>query len=148
MPLDPAYIGRSFPPTEPYYVSREKIREFATAIGAESPLHRDPEAARAAGYRDVIAPLTFPILLASATLDQFLSDPGLGIDFSRVVHGDERFVYHRQVVAGDEITCVGTVLEIMARAGNEFISTSTAIATTAGELVTTTFSKLVIRGES
>src|ERR1043166_4033875 len=110
MPLDPAFIGRSYPPTEPYRVGREKIREFARAIGAESPLHRDPEAARAAGYPDIIAPLTFSIFLASATLDQFLDDKGLGIDFARVVHGDERFVYHRPVTAGDEITCVGTIL--------------------------------------
>ena len=148
MPLDPAYVGRSFPPTAPYRVGREKIREFADAIGAADAIHRDPEVARAAGYADVVAPLTFPIVVTAATLEQFVRDEGLGLDFSRVVHGDERFVYHRPVVAGDELVCVGTVVDITERAGSGFLTTSTAITTAAGEPVATTTTKLVVRGDS
>jgi acyl dehydratase len=148
MPLDPAYVGRSFPPTTPYRVGREKIREFAAAIGATDAIYRDPEAARAAGYADVVAPPTFPIVLTAATLEQFVNDEGLGLDFSRVVHGAERFVYHRPVVAGDELLCVGTVVDITERAGSGFLTTSTAITTTAGEAVATTTTKLVVRGDS
>src|SRR5258707_1390505 len=101
MPLDPAYVGRSFPPTVPYAVGREKIREFAQAIGAEDAVHLDAAAAASLGHPDVIAPPTFPIVVTAATMRQLIDDRGLGLDFSRVVHGDQRFTYVRPVHAGD-----------------------------------------------
>src|SRR3954447_10574311 len=98
MPLDQSYVGRSYPPTEPYQVGREKIREFARAIGATDPEHLDPEAARALGYADVVAPPTFPIILTmSSSHRQIVEDRELGIDYSRVVHGDQRFAYRRPI---------------------------------------------------
>jgi acyl dehydratase len=147
MPMDPSFVGRSYPPTAPYQVGREKIREFATAIGATDPAHHDPTAARALGYPDVVAPPTFPVVVSAVANQQLVDDPALGIDYSRVVHGDQRFAYTRPVVAGDELVCVITVEEITGRSGHEFLTSRTEVATTTGEPVVTVWSKIVVRGE-
>jgi acyl dehydratase len=147
MPLDPSFIGRTYPPSPPYQVGREKIREFAAAIGATDAAHHDPDAARALGHADVVAPPTFPVAVTMATSRQIIDDPALGIDYTRVVHGDQRFAYTRPVVAGDELVCVNTVEEITSRGGHDFITTRADVATTAGEPVVTVWSKLVVRGE-
>jgi len=146
MRLDAAYVGRSFPRTPAYVVGREKIREFADAIGAHDAIYRDPDAARSLGYPDVIAPPTFPIVLTAATLQQLVDDPGLGLDFARVVHGDQRFEYVRPVFAGDELTCVCTVAEITERAGSGFLTTRTDVMA-GDDLVVTATAKLVVRAE-
>ena len=147
MPLDQSFVGRTYPPTAPYQVGREKIREFATAVGATDPLHFDPEAAKAAGYPDVVAPPTFPIVLTMAALKVIVMDPALGVDYSRVVHGDQRFSYERPVVGGDELVVVNHIEEIMTRAGNDFLTTRQQVRTTADELVATVWHKTVVRGE-
>jgi acyl dehydratase len=147
MPLDPSFVGRSWPPTEPYLVGREKIREFARAIGATDAAYHDPEAARAIGYADVVAPPTFPVVITMTTSQQIINDPGLGIDYSRVVHGDQKFKYTRPVVAGDALVCVNSVEEITQRGGHDFITTRTDVTTVDGEPVVTAWSKLVQRGE-
>jgi acyl dehydratase len=147
MPLDPSYAGRTYPPTEPYQVGREKIREFATAIGATDAEYHDPEAARALGYPDVVAPPTFPIMIADIAGKQVTTDPGLGLDYSRVVHGDQRFHYTRPVVAGDELACLVTIEEIVSRGGHDFITNRIDLTTPAGEEVVTVWVKLVVRGE-
>jgi acyl dehydratase len=145
MAVDPSFTGRRYPPTEPYLVGREKIREFADAIGADDAVHRDPAAAAALGHPDVIAPPTFPVLLSSQAGQVFIADPAVGLDFSRVVHGDQRFVYHRPVRAGDRLVCVCEVEEIMSRAGNDFVTTRTDITTDTGEPVVSVWSRLVVR---
>ena len=94
MALDQSFVGRTYPPTPPYEVGREKIREFAEAIGDANPAYRDPEAARALGHPDVIAPPTFGIVLSMTAGRQVIADPELGLDYSRVVHGEQRFVHH------------------------------------------------------
>ncbi|BAL85805.1 hypothetical protein AMIS_5850 [Actinoplanes missouriensis 431] len=147
MSLDQSFVGRSWPATEPYLVGREKIREFARAIGATDAEYHDPEAARAAGYPDVVAPPTFPVVFTMASSRQIISDPALGLDYSRVVHGDQRFAYTRPVVAGDALICVNSVEDITSRGGHEFITTRTEVSTEAGEPVVTVWSKLVQRGE-
>ncbi|MPZ27964.1 MAG: MaoC family dehydratase [Micromonosporaceae bacterium] len=147
MPLNRGYVGRQLPPTPPYLVGREKVREFASAIGADDPAYHDPEQARARGYPDVVAPPTFAIVPASAASRQLRDDPELGLDYSRVVHGDQRFVYTRPVVAGDELVCAVTVEEITERAGHEFLTTRVEVTTPAGEPVVTVWNKLVVRGE-
>ena len=148
MPLDQSFVGRTYPPTAPYQVGREKIREFATAVGATDPLHFDPDAAKAAGYPDVVAPPTFPIVLTMAALKVIVLDPALGVDYSRVVHGDQRFSYERPVVAGDELVVINHIEEIMTRAGNDFLTTRQQVRTTADELVATVWHKTVVRGEA
>jgi acyl dehydratase len=147
MPLDQSFVGRSYPPTAPYLVGREKIREFAQAIGAHDAEFHDPEAARAIGYPDVVAPPTFPVVITMAASRQIIGDPELGIDYSRVVHGDQKFAYSRPVVAGDALVCTNFVDEITQRGGHDFITTRTEVATEAGEPVVTVWSKLVQRGE-
>ena len=147
MPLDQSFVGRSWPATPPYQVGREKIREFARAIGATDAEYHDPEAAHAAGYADVVAPPTFPVVITMAANRQIVEDPALGIDYTRVVHGDQRFAYARPVVAGDELVCVNSVDEITSRGGHDFLTTRTEVSTVAGEPVVTVWSKLVQRGE-
>jgi acyl dehydratase len=146
MPLDQSFVGRSYPPTAPYLVGREKIREFASAIGATDAEYHDPEAARAIGYADVVAPPTFPVVITMAASEQIVGDPELGLDYSRVVHGDQRFRYTRPVVAGDALVCVNSVDEITQRGGHDFLTTRTEVTTEAGEPVVTVWSKLVQRG--
>ncbi|MGE5828478.1 MAG: MaoC family dehydratase N-terminal domain-containing protein [Micromonosporaceae bacterium] len=145
MPLDPSFAGRTYPPTEPYLVGREKIREFADAIGATDAAYHDPAAAQALGYPDVIAPPTFPILL-SMVANQSLTR-AMGFAESSVVHGDQRFAYTRPVHAGDRLVCVTTVEDVMSRVGNDFVTTRTEMSTEDGEPVVTVSSRLVIRGE-
>ncbi|MEU4239501.1 MaoC family dehydratase N-terminal domain-containing protein [Actinoplanes sp. NPDC026619] len=148
MPLDQSFIGRSYAPTEPYLVGREKIREFARAIGATDREYLDPEAARAIGYADVVAPPTFPIIVTmSSSHAQIVEDPELGIDYSRVVHGDQKFAYVRPIVAGDALVCVNTVEDITSRGGHDFMTTRSDVTTESGEKVVTVWAKLVQRGE-
>jgi len=146
MALDKSFIGRTFPPTDPYEVGREKIREFADAIGDDNPVYRDPAAARALGYPDVIAPPTFPIVVSMRASSQVIRDPELGLDYSKVVHGEQRFVYQRPIQAGDVLQVRCTVDDIRSVAGNELITTRGEVATIDGELVVTAISTLVARG--
>lgn len=146
MPLDQSFIGREYPPTEPYEVGREKIREFARAIKDDSPLHRDVESAKSAGYPDVIAPPTFAVILSMAAQDQIVEDDQLGVDYSRVVHGQQDFVHHRPIRAGDRLLTVAHVDDIKTRAGNDFLTIRVEITTTDGEQVCTATSMLVVRG--
>jgi acyl dehydratase len=146
MPLDPSFLGRTYPPTPPYEVGREKIREFAEAIGDPNPVYRSQAAAKELGYDDVIAPPTFAIVLTLKAGHQVIRDPDLGVDYSRVVHGDQRFVHLRPIRAGDLLQVVVTVADIRAAAGNDLVSTRSDVSTDAGELVTTAYSTIVVRG--
>ena len=95
----------------------------------------------------MVAPPTFPFVVTMAASQQIVEDPALGVDYSRVVHGDQRFAYTRPVVAGDELVCVNTVEEITSPGGHDFLTTRTEVTTVAGEPVVTVWSKLVVRGE-
>jgi acyl dehydratase len=144
MPLNRDFIGRTFPPTEPYEVSRVKIREFADAIGDGNPIYRDREAAKAAGHPDVIAPPTFPIVISLG--GPALADPELGLNYAMVVHGEQRFVYQRPVRTGDVLVCTATITEIKAIGNNEKVELQTEITTAEGELVCTAYNTIVERG--
>jgi len=146
MPLDQSFIGRVYPPTEPYEVGREKIREFADAVGDANPAYHDPEAAKALGHPDVIAPPTFAIVLTSRAAQQVIMDPELGVDYSRVVHGEQRFVHVRPIRAGDALTVAVSVENVRAAAGNDIVSTKGEVSTVDGEPVLTAFATLVVRG--
>jgi acyl dehydratase len=146
VPLDQSFVGRTYPPTPPYEVGREKIREFAEAIGDANPAYRDPEVARALGHPDVIAPPTFGIVLSMTAGRQVIADPDLGLDYSRVVHGEQRFVITRPIRAGDRLTVTVTVENIRTAAGNDMITTRGDVATVTGEPVFTAYSTLVARG--
>jgi acyl dehydratase len=146
MAVDQSYIGRVYPPTTPYEVGREKIREFAEAINDPHPVYRDRAAAQALGYPDVIAPPTFPVLLTLKAGHQVITDPDFGIDYSRVVHGEQRFVHHRPVTAGDVLQVVVSVEDIRVAAGNDIVNTRAEVTTVDGEAVVTAHSTIVARG--
>ena len=146
MPLDPSYVGRTYPPTEPYLVSREKIREFAEAVGDPNPAYRDPEAARALGHADVVAPPTFAVVVTHPASTRVTFDPELGLDYSRVVHGDQSFAHTRPVVAGDRLVVVMSVDAIRSAAGNDLLSLRAEVSTVEGEHVCTARSTIVARG--
>ena len=145
--MNPELAGRSYPATEPYLVGREKVREFARAVLATSPLNLDPEAARAAGYADVVAPPTFAVVVQERTLARLLGDPDAGIDFSRVVHGDQRFTFTRPIVAGDELTATLTVTSVKSLGGHSMVTAESAIVDSDGAHVVTAISTLVVRGD-
>ncbi|MDQ3154340.1 MAG: MaoC family dehydratase N-terminal domain-containing protein [Actinomycetota bacterium] len=147
MALDSSFVGRSYPRAATYVVGREKIREFADAIGDEDPVYRDPNAARAAGHPDVIAPPTFTMLLSLRSQQALVSDPELGLDYSRVVHGDQSFTHHRPVRAGDTLSADLHVDSIRFAAGNDMITVRCEITDADGAPVTTARSMLVVRGE-
>ncbi|XVQ11987.1 MaoC family dehydratase N-terminal domain-containing protein [Spirillospora sp. CA-255316] len=144
MPLNRDFIGRSYPPSEPYEVSRVKIREFAQAIGDANPIYRDPEAAKAAGHPDVIAPPTFPIVLSLG--NPGMADPDLGLNYAMVVHGEQRFEYTRPLRAGDVVTSESKITEIRSIGNNEKMVVETDIRTVEGELICKTFNTVVERG--
>jgi acyl dehydratase len=145
MALDPSFIGRQYPPSEAYLVSREKIREFAGAIGADDAVHHDPAAAIKLGYPDVIAPPTFSVVVASPASGPLIEDPALGLDYSRVVHADQRFVFTRPIHAGDRLVCVCVAEDVMTRAGSDFLTIRSEISTEAGEPVVHVWTRLVAR---
>ncbi|MFJ4185711.1 MaoC family dehydratase N-terminal domain-containing protein [Kitasatospora sp. NPDC089509] len=145
MALDPSFIGRSYPPTEPYEVGREKIREFALAIGDANPAYTDAEAAKALGHPDVIAPPTFPFAIAFRAAGQVVEDPELGLDYTRVVHGDQKFQYSRPVRAGDRLTVAVTIDNIKSLAGNDVLTVRGDVADETGEHVVTAVITLVAR---
>ena len=162
MPVNERLIGTVYPPGEVYEVGREKIREFAEAVaghgggglgsaddaghvGPVHPSHVDPEAARAMGYSDVIAPPTFAVIVAQRSDARLVRDPEAGIDFSRVVHGEQRFIHHRPIVAGDRLVAELTVDAVTVRGGHAMITTRSEITDESGEPVCTASSMLVVR---
>jgi acyl dehydratase len=148
MAVNPALAGTTYPPTAPYLVGREKVREFAAAVGTRDPLSLDAEAARAAGYADVVAPPTFAVVVQERTLAQLLADEQAGIDFTRVVHGDQRFAYSRPIVAGDELVAELTVASVKSLGGHAMVTAESVIRDRDGALVVTATSTLVVRGDA
>ena len=145
MALDQSFVGRTYPPTDPYEVGREKIREFAEAVGDPNPAYSDSEAAKAFGHSDVIAPPTFVFAITFKAAGQVVQDPQLGLDYSRVVHGDQKFVYTRPVRAGDRLTVTSTIDAIKSLAGNDILDIRGEVYDEAGEHVVTAWTKLVSR---
>ena len=147
MAVNRAYIGREYPASNTFEVGREHIRRFAEAIGDLHPAYLDPEAARALGHPDVIAPPTFlTVLNFRFAEDGPVADPGLGLDYSLVVHGEQTFELHRPVVAGDVLTSVQRIDEIRDAGRNELITTVTEVSAAGGTAVATLRSTLVSRG--
>jgi acyl dehydratase len=145
--LNPEYVGRTFEPSAPYEVTRVKIAEFATAIGETSPLCFDREAAEKAGYPDIIAPPTFAIVISSSGAANVIRDKGLGLDYSMVVHGEQRFEHARPLHAGDVVVTQTTIEVIKPIGKHTSLTTRTEIRTTGGEHICTALNTLVERGE-
>lgn len=147
MPLNREFIGREYPATGVYEVAREKIRDFALAIGDPNPIYLDAEAARGAGHPDVIAPPTFLTVLGFRFAgDGPIADPSLGLNYALVVHGEQRFIAHRPVRAGDRLISTNVVDDIRDAGRNELILTRTEVTTEDGEPVATLHGTIVSRG--
>jgi len=129
-------VGKTYPPTS-YAVGREKVREFAAAVGEENPLHHDLDAAREAGYADVVAPPMFAVVFGGRAMAPALFDPDVGIDFSRMVHGGQEFVWGPPVVAGDEIATEVEVKDVAERGGLQFFVFESRSTNQNGETVCT-----------
>jgi acyl dehydratase len=138
-------IGKTYPPTA-YAVGREKIREYAAAVGETNPLHLDVEAARAAGYLDLVAPPMFAVVYASRAVSPALFDPEVGIDFAMMVHGGQEFEWPQLVVAGDEIDTTATVKDISERGGMGFYVFESRSLNQRGETVCTGTWTNIVRG--
>ena len=146
--VNPAIEGKIYPRTSSYLVGREKIREFAKAVFSKDPANLDLEAAIKQGYKDLIAPPTFAVVIQERSLTQVITDKEAALDFSRVVHGDQRFIHVRPIVAGDELTSELKVASVKQLAGNSMVSFETQIFDAGQELVCTAISTLVVRGEA
>ena len=147
MSVNPDVAGRSYPPAPPFQVGREAVRGFAEAVQAQHPAHHDVAAARALGHADLVAPPTFAVVIAQRAEAAVVADPELGIDFSRVVHADQRFTHHRPVVAGDELTAAVTVDAVRPLGTGAMVTSRVEVTTVDGEKVATTVSSLLVRGE-
>ncbi|MEU5049727.1 MaoC family dehydratase N-terminal domain-containing protein [Streptomyces sp. NPDC021096] len=145
MALDQSFVGRTYPATDPYEVGREKIREFAEAVGDANSAYTDPEAARALGHPDVIAPPTFVFAITFRAAGVVLRDPQLGLDYDRVVHGEQKFAYTRPVGAGDRLTVTSTIESIKSLAGNDVLMVRGEVHDANEEHVVTVHTKLVAR---
>ena len=129
MRVDQSLVGRRFPPTRPYVVTEEGLREFAAATG---------------GAYAGKAPATYPNVLAFDAMNAFLE--GEGIELARIVHGEQKFAYERPIVAGDVLSATLTVAGLRQIAGNDIITTTSEITDDAGSLVCTASATLVHRG--
>jgi acyl dehydratase len=146
VPLNRDYIGRVYPGGRVYEVGREKIREFAEAIGDTNPAYVDPEAAKALGHPDVIAPPTFAVVLTLQAGGQAVFDPGLGLDYAFVVHGEQTFVHHRPIRPGDALTTDVTISDIRVAGRNEIMTLTLDLKSDTGEQVCTAINTIVSRG--
>jgi acyl dehydratase len=147
MPLNRELVGREYPASGTYEVSRELIRRFADAIGDRNPAYTDVEAAKALGHRDVVAPPTFLTTLQFRfALEGPVADPDLGLNYALVVHGEQRFVHHRPVYAGDVLSVTSSITAIRDAGTNELMTTKMAVTDAAGEPVSDMYGILVSRG--
>ena len=138
-------VGKTYPPTL-YAVGREKVREYALAVGESNPLYLDVEAARAAGHDDVVAPPMFAVVFAMPAVAPAMFDPEVGIDFARLVHSGQEFTWGPLVVAGDEIETTATISDVTERSGNGFYVFTTTSTNQRGEAVCTGTWTNIVRG--
>lgn len=145
MPVNTSAVGKQYPPVV-YAVGREKVKEYANAVGETNPLHLDPAAARAAGYADVVAPPMFAVVYQSPSVMPGIFDPEVGINFAMMVHSGQDFRWERVVVAGEEIATTASVLSIEEKGGMGFYDFEVVSKDEAGETVCTGIWKLIVRG--
>jgi acyl dehydratase len=147
MAVNTEAIGKTYEPST-YAVGREKIREYAAAVGETNPLHFDVEAARAAGYADVVAPPMFAVVYGARAVGPALFDPEVGINFAMMVHAGQEFVWGPVVVAGDEITTTASVKDVSERGGMSFYVFESVSENQRGDTVCTGTWTQLVRGGS
>jgi acyl dehydratase len=147
MAVSTEVIGKTYEPST-YAVGREKIREYAAAVGETNPLHFDVEAARAAGHADVVAPPMFAVVYGARSVAPAILDPQVGINFAMMVHAGQEFAWGPVVVAGDEITTKASVKDVSERGGMSFYVFETVSENQRGETVCTGTWTQLVRGGS
>ena len=145
MALKTEAIGKQYDPVT-YAVGREKIREYASAVGETNPVYFDLEAARAAGHADLVAPPMFAVVYAARAVGPGILDPEVGINFAMMVHAGQEFVWGPVVVAGDEITTTASVSDISDRGGMAFYVFASVSENQRGETVCTGTWTQIVRG--
>jgi acyl dehydratase len=145
MAVNTDVIGKTFAPAT-YAVGREKIREYAHAVGESDPLYLDVDAARAAGYADVVAPPMFAVVYSLPAVWPALFDEEVGIDFAHMVHGGQAFEWGPLVVAGDEITTTASLKDASERRGNDFFVFESVSLNHRGETVCIGLWSNIVRG--
>jgi acyl dehydratase len=145
VPVNSDSIGKSYPPTV-YSVGREKIREYAYAVGETNPLYLDLGAARAAGHTDLVAPPMFAVVYSAPAVGPAVLDPEVGINLALMVHGSQEFRWGPLVIAGDEITTTATVKDIAERDGRAFYVFESVSQNQNGETVCTGTWTNLVRG--
>ena len=141
-----ALVGRRYELAEPYLVGREHVRDFARAVQASNRIHFDVEAARAAGYADLVAPATYGAVLQDRAMQLMLADDDADFELQQIVHGDERFTFERPIVAGDELRATLEVTGLRALGANAMLTASTSFQDAAGNVIVTGTATLVIGG--
>ena len=144
MGLNTELVGKTYPP-QVYEVGREKVREFASAVGDPNPAYHDVDAARALGHADLVAPPTFAVVVTRDPQLSVIDDPELGLDFSRVVHGDQKFTFTRPIVAGDVLHTTASVASARTMAGNDILTIRSDVTDADGAAVVSVFATLVAR---
>jgi acyl dehydratase len=145
VPLDHELKGKEYQEVT-FEVERGRVLQFADAIGERDPLYRDPEAAKAAGFPEQLAPPTFPTVMQIMTSGQVVVDQELGLDYSRVVHGEQEYEWRRPIVVGDVLKATPRIADIYARGPNEFLVIEAVITDADGEVVCVARSTLLSRG--
>ena len=145
--MNPDSVGKTYPPV-PYAVGREKVREYAMAVGETNPIHLDPDTARAVGFADVVAPPMFAVVYVGRAMGPPILDPEVGIDFARMLHGGQEFRWGPLVVAGDEIDTTVTVKDVAERGGMEFYVFESSSVNQRGETVCVGTWTNIVRGGS
>jgi len=145
VPLDHELKGKEYQEVT-FEVERGRVVQFAEAIGERDPLYRDAEAAKAAGFPEQLAPPTFPTVMQIMTSGQVVVDQELGLDYSRVVHGEQEYDWRRPIVVGDVLKATPRIADIYARGPNEFLVIEAVIADADGEVVCVARSTLLSRG--
>jgi acyl dehydratase len=145
VPVRTEAIGKQWPAAT-YEVGREKIREYAHAVGEDNPVHHDPEAARSAGFRGVVAPPMFAVVYSAPAVGPAILDPEVGIDFAAMVHGGQSFEWGEPVCAGDEITTTATLKEAYEKDGKGFYVFESVSVNGEGEQVVRATWTNIVRG--
>jgi len=145
MSIKTGAIGKEWPATT-YEVGKEKIREYATVVGLDSPVYFDREAARAAGYRDVVAPPMFAVVYSSPAMAPAMFDPDVGMNFASMVHGGQQFEWGEPACCGDEITTTAKCVDISEKGGKGFYIFETNAVNQNGDQVVRGTWTLIVRG--
>lgn len=136
-------IGTHYRYHDYFLVGREKVREYAKAVQSDDPLHFSEEAAKAAGYPDVVAPLTFIAVAGRQVQLEIFKQFDVGINLSRVIHRDQKILFHRPIFAGDKLYFETWLDSVLESHGTVIIEMRSEVTDAEGEPVMTTIVTMI-----